>query len=232
MREKGKYLFGALAGIAFYCSADVIDAASSGAPYGRIAERNLFGLHDPVVVQAITPPPTLPRVTLSGTTTILGYRLALLRVQSPAKPGEQQREESFMLSEGQREGRIEVLEINEKAGTVRVNNSGTEMTVVFEKDAGKVAGGPTTTPNPSGANPAGGGRGMNAGTSGFQRMIPTRTGRQVPATVQPPLPPSAQTPAPPQGQAAEKPMTPEEQALLKELEQAAQAAPARPQAPQ
>jgi hypothetical protein len=230
MRGKGKYLLGALAVVAFCSGANVIGAASSGEPYGRIAKRNLFGLHDPAPVQqAIAPPPALPKVTLSGTTTILGYRLALLRVQSPARPGEQQREESFMLSEGQREGSIEVLEINEKAGSVRVNNSGTEMTVAFEKDAGKGAGAPAPPPNPVGApNMAGGAKGMNPASQGFQRMIPTRTGRQVPAMAQPPLPPAAQAPAPPQGQAGEKPMTQEEQALLKELEQAAQATQAQP----
>lgn len=223
----GKYLFGALITVAFCCSADVIGAASSGEPYGQIVERNLFGLHDPVVVQPPTVQPILPKVILTGTTTILGNRMVFVKIQVPQKPGEQpQGEQSLMLAEGQRESGVEVLQIDEKAGSVRINNSGTEMTITFEKDAGKVAGGPMPPPNPAGApNIAGGGRGMNPGTSGFQRMIPTRTGRQVPAIA--PLPPSAQAPASPQGQPGEKPMTQQEQALLKELEQAAQATPAQ-----
>ena len=38
------------------------------------------------------------------------------------------------MSEGQRAGPIEVLQINEKAGSVKVNNSGTVMVLTFEKD--------------------------------------------------------------------------------------------------
>jgi hypothetical protein len=232
MREVGKHLFGALTVVAFCSSANVIGAASSGDVYGQITARNLFGLHElPQVQPSEQPKPQLPKIALKGVAT-LGGKLAFLNVQYPQKPGEQpQGEQSLILGEGQRESGIEVLQIDEKAGSIRVNNSGTEMTVAFEKDAGKVTGSTTPPPNPAGApNVAGGGRGMNPGTSGFQRMIPTRTGRQIPAMAQPPLPPQAQAPAPVQGQAAsaEKPMTAEEQALLKELEQAAQAAPTQP----
>jgi len=38
------------------------------------------------------------------------------------------------LSEGQRAGPIEVLQINEKADSVKVNNSGTLMVIAFETD--------------------------------------------------------------------------------------------------
>jgi hypothetical protein len=122
------------------------------------------------------------------------------------------------------------LEINEKAGTIRVNNSGTEMTIGFDKDAGKIAGPPS---GPAGApNIAGGGKGMNPGTSGYQRMIPTRTGRQVPAAIEPPLPPTpqatGQTLLQKQSAPAGKPLTSEEQAILRELEQAAQGAQTQP----
>lgn len=185
-------------------------------------------MHDPPQAQPPEQPkPQLPKIVLTGTTTILGKKMAFVKIHSQPKPGEQQEgEQSFILGEGQREGAVEVLGIDEIAGSIRVNNSGTEMTIGFDKDAGKVAGGSPPPPNPAGApNMASGGKGMNPGVSGFQRMIPTRTGRQVPAMAQPPLPPSAQAAAPVQGQgaSAEKPMTQEEQALLKELEQAAQA---------
>lgn len=236
MREKGKYLCSALAAAVFCSSASMIGAASSGDVYGKISARNLFGLHDPPQAQPPEQPkPQLPKIVLTGTTTILGRKMAFVKIQPPPKAGEQQQgEQSLILGEGQREGAVEVLGIDEIAGSIRVNNSGTEMTVGFDKDAGKVAGGPPLPPNPAGApNVAGGGRGMNPGVSGFQRMIPTRTGRQVPAIAQPPLPPQAQASIPGQGQAAgtEKPMTPEEQAILRELEQAAQGAPAQSQAP-
>src|SRR5258708_11592093 len=43
-------------------------------------------------------------------------------------------EKSLMLKEGQRDGDIEVLTINEISGTVQVNNTGTIMSLTFEKD--------------------------------------------------------------------------------------------------
>src|SRR2546421_590363 len=144
MRETGKYLFGALSIVVFCSGAKFVGAATSGDTYGGIAARNLFGLHEPPQVQPPEQPkPQLPRILLTGTTTILGHKMAFVKIQSPQKPGEQPSgEQSFILAEGQRESGVEVLQIDEKAGSIRVNNSGTEMTVAFEKDAGKVAGGP------------------------------------------------------------------------------------------
>jgi hypothetical protein len=232
MRGQGKYIVGALAIAAFCPSTNRLGAAASADYYKQIPTRNLFGLHDQVVVVQPPIPPALPKVVLSGITT-MGNKLAFLKVQSPPpKPGEQQQaEQSFMLMEGQREGDIEILEIDEKAGTVRVNNSGTEMTIGFDKDAAKVAKSPPSA-QPGIPNIPGAGRGMNPGVSGYQRMIPTRTGRQVPAGPEPPLPPST-TPTgqpliQPQNAPTEKPLTPEEQAILKELEQAAQSGSGQP----
>lgn len=238
MKGQGKYIFGL--GIAAFCvGAGVDKGASSAEQYGKIPERNLFGLHEPVQQTIESPKPQLPKITLNGITTMDG-KLVFLKVQFPPKPGEQQGEQSFMLTEGQREGGIEVLEINEKAGTIRVNNFGTEMTIGFDKDAGKVANAPTQptaagVPNPpAGAPPniAGRIRAMNPASSGFQRMVPTRTGRPVPAMAEPPPPASGQAPAQTliqqQGAPTGKPMTAEEQAILRELEQAAQGAPTQP----
>ena len=39
-----------------------------------------------------------------------------------------------MLAEGQRDGDIEVLEIDEKAGNVKVNNFGIPQTIDFNRD--------------------------------------------------------------------------------------------------
>jgi hypothetical protein len=231
---RGQYIFGAAAMVAFCSGAKELNAATAAQDYSRIPLRNLFGLHEPVQVQPEIVKPQLPKIVLNGVAT-LGGKLAFLKVQYPPKPGEPQPgqigEQSLTLSEGQREGGIEMLEINDKAGTIRVNNSGTEMTVGFDKDASKVAKTPPAG-QPGAPNVAGAGRAMNAGTSGFQRMIPTRTGRQVPAGAEPPLPP---TPAPTgqtllqkQSAPGDKPLTPEEQAILKELEQAAQGNPQQP----
>jgi hypothetical protein len=223
---RGRFIFGALAVVTF-CSGVKALSAAAGRDYSQIPERNLFGLHEPP--QQIVEPvkQQLPKIVLNGITT-MGSKLAFLKVQSLPKPGEQpQAEQSFTMTEGQRESGIEILEINERSGTVRLNNSGTEMTLGFDKDADKTAKSPQGTQPAS--NLAGGARPMNPGTSGFQRMVPTRTGRQVPAGEMPPLPPST----PPsqtllQKQGTDKPLTPEEQAILRELEQAAQGGPRQP----
>jgi hypothetical protein len=227
---RGRFIFGALAIVTFCPNGKVFSAAATR-DYSLIPERNLFGLHEQVVV---VPPPKeepLPKIVLNGVAT-LGRKLAFLKVQFPPKPGEQQTpqqqgEQSLILSEGQREAGIEVLEINEKTGTIRirVSNSEKEMTIAFDRDAGKVAKTPPAA-QPGAPDLAGGGRAMNPGTSGYQRMVPTRTGRQVPAGVEaPPLPIATPTPGQTllQKQSSDKPLTPEEQALLRELEQATQA---------
>jgi hypothetical protein len=230
MRGQGKYVFGALALVTLCSGATVIRAASSAQQYGRIPARNLFGLHEPVVQQIEQPKPQLPKITLTGITT-MGSKLVFLRVQFPPKPGEQQGEQSLMLTEGQRDGGIEILEINERAGTIRVNNSGTEMTIGFDKEAGKIANSPTpaSVGNP---NPQIVGRAINPASPGFPRMIPTRTGRQGLAIAEPPLPSSAPTTDQAliqrQSTPSEKPMTRDELAILRELEQAAQGAPTQP----
>jgi hypothetical protein len=230
MRGRGKYIFGVLAMVGLCSGAKVPGAAASADYYQQIPARNLFGLREPPQIQPEVVKPQVPRILLSGITT-MGSKLAFLKVQAPPRPGEQQQpDQSLMLTEGQREGGIEILEINEKAGTIRVNNFGTEMTIGFDKDADKVAKNPPST-QPGVANVPGTGKGMNPGVSGYQRMIPTRTGRQVPAGPEPPVPPSTSTGQPLiQGQntPTEKPLTPEEQAILKELEQAAQSGPRQP----
>jgi hypothetical protein len=222
---RGYYIFGALVIAASCCGAKVLGAAASVDYYKQIPTRNLFGLHEPEPPRVEEVKPQLPTIVLNGITT-MGSKIAFVKVQSLPKPGQQQQqtEQSFMLTEGQRESGIEMLQIDEKAGTIRVNNSGTEMTIGFDKGAGKVAKTPPSA-QPGIPNIAERIRGMNPGTSGYQRMIPTRTGRQVPAVAEP-APPSTPT----TGQALiqrqnpppEKPLTPEEQAILREVEQAAQ----------
>jgi hypothetical protein len=125
--------------------------------YGNIAKRNVFGLKDPVIVtkQPIEQPPApLPKITLTGIATITGIKMAFMRVAPPAKPGEAPKEDSVMLTEGQREGLVEVLGINEDAGAVRVKNAGTIMEVTFEKNGAKPPPSPALSPTGPGPAPA------------------------------------------------------------------------------
>jgi len=116
------------------CTAAVAVGADSENPYQGIVDRNVFGLKPP------TPPGKpeekkvdLPPITLTGITTILGNKRALMNVQSPGKPLQ-----SFILAEGQRDGDLEVLEIDEKTGIVKVNQSGTVLSINFEKNGSKL----------------------------------------------------------------------------------------------
>lgn len=110
-------------------------------PYSSILQRNVFRLrpHPPAASEPARAP--LPKVHLTGITTILKGKRALLKVEFPAKPPARPKEESFILKEGQRAGPIEVLEINEKTEQVKLNNSGTITNLTFEKLA--------PTPQPS-----------------------------------------------------------------------------------
>lgn len=110
----------------------VAGAASSGNPYHQIVARNIFGLRPPPA-RVEPPPPPLPKVVLTGITTILGNRRALLKIRLPTPPSQPAKEESCILTEGQRDGPVEVLEINEKTAQVKLDNSGTVAVITFEK---------------------------------------------------------------------------------------------------
>lgn len=127
--------------------------AEAGSPYQGIPERNVFGLRPPapppvVNPEANKPPP--PKLTLTGITTIMGNKRALMTAQLPARPPEPARAQHYMLTEGQRDGDVEVLNIDEVKGTVSVNNHGVPQEIVFEKET------PKFPPAPGGQNPAGG----------------------------------------------------------------------------
>ena len=114
---------------------------ASGHPYTSVAARNVFHLLPPTPAP-VPPPAPLPKVTLVGITTIPHEKRAFLKVQFPAQPPAPPREVSCVLTLGQREGAIEVLAIDETAGTVTVNNSGTEMVLHFATGASPPQGAP------------------------------------------------------------------------------------------
>jgi hypothetical protein len=159
MKHGEKMLVCILAAFALCAAANAVTANSSGSPYQSVVERNVFGLKPPPPPpdpEANKPPP--PKMFLQGITTFGGIKRALLKTQMPAKPGEPPKgEQSFVLAEGQRDGDIEVLEIDAKGGTVKVNDFGMIATLDFEHNgiktvtAAPVAG---AVPHPAGGFPA------------------------------------------------------------------------------
>ena len=139
-----------LAGSLALCSTASARAAAADNPYQMVVDRNVFGLKPPPPPpdpEATKTPP--PKITLQGFTTFGGIKRVLLKAQMPAKPGEPPKgEQSFILAEGQRDGDIEVLEIDTRAGTVKVNDFGTITSLDFTNNGIKTAAGPGAVPLP------------------------------------------------------------------------------------
>ena len=212
----------------------------SGNNYGVIPERNVFGLKQPQAIKETPAQPQLPKIILTGITTILGNKRALMKTQpTHAKPGqhEPEKEQSFILTEGQREGDIEVLQIDEKAGSVKVNNSGTVMTLTFEKDGAKLPATPALTsavpglasiplPVPTNRFVFSNTPGMHPLPTRYSRSPALPSGTGIPgqgAAVQSPIggipSPTGVVPAPNGSQPSE--LTAEEQAILQQIQREA-----------
>ena len=210
---------GLLVASALCLAARAVPAETPESPYQEIIDRNVFNIRPPAPPNPDENKPPPPKITLQGITTILGNKRALLKCPEPPKPGQPAQEEALILAEGQRDGDIEVLEIDEKGGTVKVNNHGVVQTLDFASNGEKAAPRNPFQPGvpglPSGLNP------------GVLRTIPTRTLR-LPAL---PAPPQQPPGTPPLGQA--QGMTPEAQAAaaLVEAQQQAEQTRALPPVP-
>jgi hypothetical protein len=136
-----------LANIGFCLEISATNAAAAKNPYRKISTRNIFGLRPPPVIHTALPTAPLPKVILTGITTIMGGKRALFKIQFPARPREPAKIEYCTLAEGKRHGPIEVLMIDVKAATVKVNNSGTVAVITFEKQS------PTPAPSAPRSSP-------------------------------------------------------------------------------
>lgn len=133
--------------------ARTVHAVDAQAAYDSIADKNAFRLK-PLITAPTTPePPVEPpsEITLTGITTIFGDKLALLEVQPPGQP------KAFLtLSEGQREGDVEIISIDERAETVTINYRGTRQPpLTFDKVKKKAGIGVASSQPPFGGGPPG-----------------------------------------------------------------------------
>jgi hypothetical protein len=147
MKCGGKIEICALIGILLSTGAKAVESSGTDRPYDGIVERNVFNLHAPP--PAINPadlikhePP--PKVTFTGITTILGRKLAFLTIPGP-KPGVPP--DSMMLAEGQAQNDVEVKEIDDKAGIVKIVNHDEPQTLDFEHNGATPSGPAAPIPN-------------------------------------------------------------------------------------
>ena len=128
--------------------------AVSANPYEAIVGRNVFGLK-PAPINVALPPPSPAAATtikLLGISTILDRRQVMLKVTTAAHPPEPAKDKSYLMSEGQGEDDVEVLEINAIAGTVKIKNHDMTLSLDMKVDAEKPAVG-TALPGPAMPNP-------------------------------------------------------------------------------
>jgi hypothetical protein len=146
-----------------------------------ITNRNMFALKPAPSAEDLAklnapPPEPLPKVFITGITTLMGNKSAMLRVQRPAKPPEPAKDIPLMLAEGSpAEEDVQVVEINVAAGTVRILNRGTPQLLDISKDSPKAAPAAAPAPAPGGIRPG--------------IPIPAASGSGIPAPGNVPIPP-------------------------------------------
>ncbi len=95
-------------------------------PYNTVVTRNIFGLVPIPTNPPVDPTPIEPpiKITPNGIMSIFGKVQVLFKTPGKAKAGQPAKEESYVMSAGERQDEIEVVSINEKEGKVTFNNHG------------------------------------------------------------------------------------------------------------
>jgi len=129
MRFAGHFIASLLLAGCFSPTVRATDVAAAGNPYLTVAVRNIFGLlpiptNNPAD-QAAPPVEPPPKITPNGIMTIFGNLQVLFKVATKPPPGQPQKDDSYVMTEGERQDEIEVVKIDGKAGVVTFNNHGT-----------------------------------------------------------------------------------------------------------
>jgi hypothetical protein len=185
MRLAGHFMVGlaVLGGFAMAVQADDLAVASN--PYSTITERNVFALvpipppPDPSTLVAPADPP--PKITIQGMMTLFGKPQVLFKFTLKAPAGQQPKEESFVLSEGERQEDVEVTKIDMVGKTASFINHGIAQDVALS-DTAKLTG-PAPSPVMGGMpSPAVGGIPLPSGGNGGMPMMGGMRGRGVMGT--------------------------------------------------
>jgi hypothetical protein len=114
--------------------ADVTEALDQR--YQVIIDRNAFGLKPPPpigTIQTNQPPPPV-NIKLTGITRDFAGVKAWMVIPAQPGPGKTSNPQYLTIPEHEKQGDIEVLEINEKEGTVKILNTGTPVELNFKEN--------------------------------------------------------------------------------------------------
>jgi hypothetical protein len=130
MIQTGKMIITAACAVVLAATARAVSSDDAGNPYQSIVDHNVFALRpapkpdDP----SLHPPPPPPvKVELNGIMTIFGKPQAMIKAHLPAHAPEPAKDDSYILSPGERDGDIEVVSIDPVAGTVKIKNQDVEQ---------------------------------------------------------------------------------------------------------
>jgi len=197
-------------------------------PYTPIVTRNVFGLV-PIPTNApvdTTPEAPPPKITPNGIMTLFGKLQVLFKVAGVAHPGQPPKDESYVLSEGDRQDDIEVQAIDEKAAMITFNNHGVvQKLALVEGTASAGSAAPAASNFPRPGLPAPGmapGAGGNTPVGFGGRFGRTRTlpGNTPSADGAPGLGGGASSPAPAADSASQQQITPEAAVIMMEAQRA------------
>ena len=190
MNGRRHFILGLLATGALCAASARADVAAVSNPYAPIVTRNVFALvpiptNAPVDTTPEVPP---PKITPNGIMTLFGKLQVLFKVAGVAHPGQPPKDESYVLSEGDRQDDIEVQAIDEKSATITFDNHGVVQKlslVAGTASAGDAAPVATTFGSPGMPRP-----GMTPGAGGAPIGFGGRFGRNRTLPASNPTPPS------------------------------------------
>jgi len=124
MRFAGQFICGLAVWLVAGGSGWAQDASAN--PYVPIVERNIFNLvpmpsTDPADAKPVDPP---PKITPNGIMSLFGQVQVLFKVAEPGKAGKPAEDQSYVMSEGERQDDIEVTKIDALASIITFNNHG------------------------------------------------------------------------------------------------------------
>jgi len=142
-------------------------------PYRVIFQRGVFGLLAPPPAAEIRATDSPPEVVLNGIMVVFDRKYALFTL--PAEKGK-----SYLLGEGQSDGQIKLLAVDDRAGVIKIDNHGIVQTIALAKP-------PAPSSAPTAAAP---GADPMAAAKNNPRLIPV-AGITLPTTQNNPAPATA-----------------------------------------